>query len=88
MMYHLGVLSSISCLRTGYEELHGNSERDEDHYKLATIHMDYVLSSIEKFNIYHTLTDFLSKYRMFPFVALSSGFVLDHDALIRANVSA
>lgn len=50
--------------------------------------MDYVLSSIEKFNIYHTLTDFLSKYRMFPFVALSSGFVLDHDALIRANVSA
>lgn len=24
MMYHLGVLSSISCLRTGYEDLHGN----------------------------------------------------------------
>lgn len=54
---------------------------------MATIHIDYVLSAIEKFNIYHTLTDFLSKLRVFPFVALSAGFVLDHDALIRANIS-
>lgn len=43
-MYQLGVLSSISTLRNGYTLLHGLSDRDENHYKMGTIHIDYILS--------------------------------------------
>lgn len=48
--------------------------------------MDYILNNIEKFNVFSSLTDFFSKYRVFPFLGLASGFALDHDSLLRANV--
>lgn len=43
-MYQMGVLSSISTIKNGYTYLHGFSDRDETHYKMGTIHIDYILS--------------------------------------------
>lgn len=86
-MYQMGVLSSISTIKNGYTYLHGFSDRDETHYKMGTIHIDYILSQFEKFNYFTGVTDFFSKYRVFPFIGLASGFLLNHDCLLRANIS-
>lgn len=44
MMYHLGVLSSVSSLRDGHEILNGRKNRDEEHTKLIVNHIDFILS--------------------------------------------
>jgi len=51
-------------------------------------HVDLILSSIEKFNCFHTITDYMSKLRIFPFVGLSAGFALSSDLIIKCNASA
>ncbi len=86
MMYHLGVISSLAVLREGYTYLQGNSDRGEEHIKAITEHLDFVLSAIEKFNWYSSITDFFSKYRVTPFIGIAAGFVLSTDDLVRANV--
>lgn len=87
IMYQVGTISSLATLRHAYDYLNGRNDRDEDHYKMATIHMDFILTSIEKFNIFSSLTDFFSKYRIFPFIGIAAGFSLDHDSLLRAHLN-
>lgn len=48
-------------------------------------HIDFILSSIEKFNCYHSATDYMSKLRLIPFIGLSCGFAISSDLIIKCN---
>ena len=57
--------------------------RDEQHYKVAGNHLDYVLSTVEKYNFFTSKMDFFSKDRLFPIIGLSAGFCFNTDDMVR-----
>ena len=72
----------MTALRNGYFKLHGLDSRDENLYKVAGFHLDYVLSTIEKYNLFTSKMDFFSKERLFPIIGLATGFCFNTDDLV------
>ncbi len=66
--------------------LQGYSDREDDHYKLAVSHIDYVLSQIEKFNFFTSKLDYFSKIRLFPIIGLSCGLGIECDDILKGNI--
>lgn len=44
IFYELCVCSSIANLRNGYFILNGKNTRDDEHIKIATEHIDFIIS--------------------------------------------
>ena len=52
------------------------------------MHIDHILSNIEKNHFFESSMDYFSKLRLIPIIGLSSGFAIDIDEMIRGNVKA
>jgi hypothetical protein len=87
--FNLGLCTSLSVLRQAYWECGYNLPRgDDDHYKVVTTHLDYVLTSIERVYHFRGFMDFFSKARAFQLIGLTTGCPITMEHMIKANCTA
>jgi hypothetical protein len=87
--FNLGLCTSLSVLRRAYWKCGYNLPRgDDDHYKVVTTHLDYVLTSIERVYHFCGFMDFFSKVRAFQLIGLTTGCPITMEHMINANCTA